>query len=79
MIHDQSWIILPVPLCGGPARIIHEASTAAADPCISAALPSVGLLDVLSSTPAAPVPDATSGAKKQQNIDGSGGIGRRKR
>jgi hypothetical protein len=35
-------------------RIIHEASTAAADPGMSAALRSVGLLDVLSSTPAAP-------------------------
>ena len=35
-------------------RIIHEASAAAADPGISAALRSVGLLDVLSSTPAAP-------------------------
>ena len=36
------------------ARIIHEASTAAADPGMSAALRSVGLLDVLSSTPAGP-------------------------
>jgi len=35
-------------------RIIHEASTAAADPGMSAALRSVGLLDLLSSTPAAP-------------------------
>ncbi len=35
-------------------RIIHEASTAAADPGMSAALRSVGLLDVLSSTPAGP-------------------------
>ena len=35
-------------------RIIHEASTAAADPGMSTALRSVGLLDVLSSTPAGP-------------------------
>jgi hypothetical protein len=35
-------------------RIIHEASTAAADPGMSAALRSVGLLGVLSSTPAGP-------------------------
>jgi hypothetical protein len=35
-------------------RIIHETSTAAADPGMSSALRSVGLLDVLSSTPAAP-------------------------
>ena len=33
------------------ARIIHEASTAAADPGMSTALRSLGLLDVLSSTP----------------------------
>src|SRR5512137_2677646 len=33
-------------------RIIHEASTAAADPGLSTALRSVGFLDVLSSTPA---------------------------
>jgi hypothetical protein len=33
-------------------RIIHEASTAAADPGMSTALRSVGFLDVLSSTPA---------------------------
>ncbi len=41
---------------GGRAltRIIHEASTAGADPGMSAALRSVGLLDVLSSTPAKP-------------------------
>jgi hypothetical protein len=35
-------------------RIIHEASTAAADPGISPALRFFGLLDVLSSTPAGP-------------------------
>jgi hypothetical protein len=35
-------------------RIIHEASTAEADPGMSAALRSIGLLDVLSSTPAGP-------------------------
>ena len=34
------------------ARIIHEASTAAADPGMSTALRSVRFLDVLSSTPA---------------------------
>jgi hypothetical protein len=33
-------------------RIIHEASTAAADPGMSTSLRSVGFLDVLSSTPA---------------------------
>jgi len=33
-------------------RIIHEASTTAADPAMSTALRSVGFLDVLSSTPA---------------------------
>jgi len=32
-------------------RFIHEASAAAADPGMSAALRSVGFLDVLSSTP----------------------------
>jgi hypothetical protein len=37
-----------------PVRIIHEASTAAADPGMSAALRSLGLLDVLLSTPAGP-------------------------
>jgi hypothetical protein len=36
------------------ARIIHEASTAAADPGMSTALRSFGLLDVLSSTPPGP-------------------------
>jgi hypothetical protein len=36
------------------ARIIHEASTAEADPGMSTALRSFGLLDVLSSTPAGP-------------------------
>ena len=36
------------------ARIIHEASTAEADSGMSTALRSVGLLDVLSSTPAGP-------------------------
>jgi hypothetical protein len=36
----------------GLTRIIHEASTAAADPGMSTALRSVGFLDVLSSTPA---------------------------
>jgi hypothetical protein len=36
------------------ARISHQASTAAADPGMSTALRSVGLLDVLSSTPAGP-------------------------
>jgi hypothetical protein len=40
----------PVPL----ARISHQLSTAAADPGMSTALRSVGRLDVLSSTPAAP-------------------------
>jgi len=35
-----------------PARIIHEASTAAADPGMFSGLHSFGLLDVLSSTPA---------------------------
>jgi hypothetical protein len=35
-------------------RIIHEASTAAADPGMSTALRFFGLLDVLLSTPAAP-------------------------
>ena len=37
-----------------PARTIHEASTVAADPGMSTALRSLGLLDVLSSTPAGP-------------------------
>ena len=36
----------------GLARIIHEASAAAVDPGMSAALRSVGFLSVLSSTPA---------------------------
>ena len=36
-------------------RIIHEASTAAADPGMSTVLRSLGLLDVLSSTPAGPL------------------------
>ncbi len=36
----------------GLTRIIHEASTAAADPGMFTALRSVGFLDVLSSTPA---------------------------
>ena len=36
------------------ARISHGVSTAAADPGMSTALRSVGLLDVLSSTPAGP-------------------------
>ena len=36
------------------ARISHQPSTAAADPGMSAALHSVGLLDVLSSTSAGP-------------------------
>ena len=36
------------------ARISHKLSTAAADPGMSTALRSVGLLDVLSSTPAEP-------------------------
>ena len=36
------------------ARISHQVSTAAADPGMSAALRSVGLPDVLSSTPADP-------------------------
>jgi hypothetical protein len=36
------------------ARIIHEASTTSADPGMSTSLRSVGLLDVLSSTPAEP-------------------------
>jgi hypothetical protein len=39
----------------GLTRIIHEASTAAADPGMSSALRSFGLLDVLSSTPAGPL------------------------
>ena len=37
-----------------PARISHQVSTAASDPGMSTALRSVGLLDVLSSTPAGP-------------------------
>jgi len=36
------------------ARISHQLSTAVPDPGMSTALRSVGLLDVLSSTPAAP-------------------------
>jgi len=36
------------------ARISHQFSTAAADPAMSTALRSVGLLDVLSSTPEEP-------------------------
>jgi hypothetical protein len=36
------------------AWIIHEASTAAADPGMSTALRSVGFLDILSSMPAEP-------------------------
>ena len=36
------------------SRISHQLSTAAADPGMSTALRSVGLLDVLSSTPAEP-------------------------
>ena len=38
----------------GLTRISHQLSTAAADPGMSTALRSVGLLDVLSSTPAEP-------------------------
>jgi len=38
----------------GLTRISHRFSTAAADPGMSTALRSVGLLDVLSSTPAEP-------------------------
>jgi len=47
---------MPRRICGGLARIIHEASTAAADPGMSTAYAcfscarSIGLLDVLSST-----------------------------
>ena len=52
---------------GGLTRIIHEASTAAADPGMSTALRSLGLLDVLSSTPAGPLETYifTLGAKRQ--------------
>jgi hypothetical protein len=39
-------------MTGGQPRIIHEASTAAADPGMSAALRSVGFFDVRSSAPA---------------------------
>jgi len=38
----------------GLARISHQPFTAVPDPGMSTALRSVGLLDVLSSTPAAP-------------------------
>jgi hypothetical protein len=38
----------------GLARISHKVSTAAAQPDMSTALRSLGLLDVLSSTPAGP-------------------------
>jgi len=44
-----SWESLPIL-----ARISHQLSTAAADPGMSTALRSVGLLDQLSSTPAEP-------------------------
>jgi hypothetical protein len=48
-------------------RIIHEVSTAAADPGMSTALRFFGLLDVLLSTPAAPLETYifTIGAKRQ--------------
>ena len=46
---DIAKIVLPFRLL---TRIIHEASTAAADPAMSTALRSVGFLDVLPSTPA---------------------------
>jgi hypothetical protein len=48
-------------------RIIHEASAAAADPGMSTTLRSVGLLDVLSITPAGPSETniLTLGAKRQ--------------
>jgi membrane protein YqaA with SNARE-associated domain len=48
-------ILYRIGRAGGKlARISHQLSTAAADPGMSAALRSVGRLDVLSSTPAAP-------------------------
>ena len=45
---QDAWVVRH----GTLTRIIHEASTAAADPGMSTALRSVGFLDVLSSTPA---------------------------
>jgi hypothetical protein len=49
------------------ARISHQFSTAAADPGMSTALRSVGLLDILSSMPAGPSETYmfTLGAKRQ--------------
>jgi hypothetical protein len=49
------------------ARIIYEAFAAAADPGMSTALRSVGLLDILSSMPAGPFETNmfTLGAKRQ--------------
>jgi hypothetical protein len=44
----------PLRAPGALARISHRLSTAAADPGMSTALRSLGLLDVLSSTPAGP-------------------------
>jgi hypothetical protein len=48
-------------------RISHQLSTAAADPGMSTALRSVGLLDILSSMPAAPLEADifTLGAERQ--------------
>jgi len=44
-----------MPLTSRPARISRQLSTAAADPGMSTALRSVGLLGVLSSTPVGPL------------------------
>ena len=46
--------VLQADIQAAPARISHQLSTAAADPGMSTSLRSVGRLDVLSSTPAAP-------------------------
>jgi hypothetical protein len=53
-LSDEEYAELQQALIRNPAltRIIHEASTAAADPGMSAALRSVGFLDVLLSTAA---------------------------
>jgi uncharacterized membrane protein AbrB (regulator of aidB expression) len=55
-VYQLNWIIdaLIAFAPGALTRIIHEASTAAADPAMSTALRSFRLLDVLSSTPAGP-------------------------
>jgi hypothetical protein len=58
IIAKQQWIIQFNPgvlaMHRDLTRIIHEASTAAADPGMSTALHFFGLLDVLSSTPPGP-------------------------